>query len=107
MYQAMELGGYTDNVGTGRSSSLFATFQVGVKAGPEVGFYGKAFLGAGGITTTDSLLGGRFQFMEEVGFGIRDTKTFVEWVYCHVSSAGISSPNQGRDFIAVGAGIRL
>lgn len=57
--------------------------------------------GIAAISTTDSQLGGRFpQFNGNAAIGIRDSKgDGLAIEYNHISSAGLVSPNQGRDFI--------
>ncbi len=103
-YVATEFGGWADSQ-VGHKSSAIAKAQVGVNPGSRVGVYGKAFLGIAVITGTDELLGGHFQFVEDIGVGVRDHDTFVELTYSHISSAGLSSPNKGRDFIVFGMGV--
>lgn len=103
---AFELGGYTDSRANHSAAGLFKT-QLGVKPGMQEGIYGKAFTGPCLISTTDSALGGHFQFCEDIGIGLRDTKTFMGIAYQHISSAGIESPNLGRDNILFEAGVRF
>lgn len=57
--------------------------------------------GLGFITTPDSILGGVFpQFNGELYIGLRDKKgDGIGLEYNHISSAGLVTPNQGRDFI--------
>lgn len=104
-YVATEFGGWADNAGSGRKSSLISKAQIGVNPGSKVGVYGKVFIGPALISGTDTMLGGNFQFAQDFGIGIRDRDTFVEFGYSHVSSAGLSKPNKGRDFLTFGAGI--
>lgn len=56
--------------------------------------------GLAAITNTDSYLGGHFpQFNGEAYVGLRDKHgAGIGVSYEHISSAGIVSPNQGRDF---------
>lgn len=96
-----EIGGWVDNSGIkDRSSSgmIGASTGVHVKAGP---FYAQALIGPALISRTDSALGGRFQFNNDVAFGLVDEENnaTVGIAYKHISSAGISRPNRGRDFI--------
>lgn len=53
------------------------------------------------ITTPDSYLGGRFpQFLGEAYVGVRDHRgNGMGLAYTHISSAGLVTPNQGRDFV--------
>lgn len=108
IHSAREVGFWVDNVGNGRSrGTAFGKYQFGVKPGPEVGVYGKAFWGVQLQSGTDSELGGILQFSQDAGLGIRDETSFVEAGYGHVSSAGIFLPNRGRDFVTLSCGIRF
>lgn len=82
-----------------RKSSMFGSTGFGlevdlrpleIRAG-----YGLAF-----ISTPDSQLGGRFpQFNGDLYVGLRDKKgDGIGIDYMHISSAGLVTPNQGRDF---------
>ena len=59
--------------------------------------------GIGGVTTTDGFLGGYFpQFNGELYVGARDKNGHgIGLQYEHISSAGIVTPNQGRDFVTL------
>jgi hypothetical protein len=59
--------------------------------------------GIGGISTPDSMLGGRFpQFNGELYVGVRDKNgNGIGFQYEHISSAGIVTPNEGRDFVTL------
>lgn len=105
LYDATEVGLWTDVGGQGRKSSLFVQYQWGIRPQSEH-FYTKAFIGPALISTTDSQLGGNFQFAEDVGFGFQDKNSYVGFNYGHKSSAGIFAPNKGRDAITVELGIR-
>lgn len=63
----------------------------------------RAAWGIGGISTTDSYLGGRFpQFNGEIYIGLRDHRgNGIGVKYEHISSAGLVQPNGGRDFTIV------
>lgn len=63
----------------------------------------RAGWGLGGIATPDSYLGGRFpQFNGEVYLGVRDHRgNGIGLGYEHISSAGLVTPNQGRDFFVL------
>lgn len=83
---------------SGTKDTAFGSASVGLEpmAGP---IYLHFFQGVGLISTPDSLLGGRFQFFEDVGIGFRDQEKdiAVGFHYKHISSAGIYKPNKGRD----------
>jgi hypothetical protein len=104
---AQEVGGYVDNGGRGRKGSALAKFQVGTTPGPETGLFGKAFFGPCYISTTDTQLGGHGQFCSDVGVGIRDRASFMAVNYSHISSAGLSMPNHGRDWLVFETGLRF
>lgn len=96
-----ELGGWVDNSGIeGRRSSLLGGASLGVNVNAEI-FFAQALVGPSLISHTDSNLGGHFQFNNDIALGFRDpdTKATVGLSYKHVSSAGLASPNKGRDFI--------
>jgi hypothetical protein len=99
IYQ-VELGGYFDSAsGVGRSGSAFGNGSLGVECTPGY-FYLQGLLGAGLISTPDTLLGGMFQFNEDFVIGVRDNHgTGIGIDYKHISSADIESPNIGRDFV--------
>ncbi len=103
-YIATEGGGWVDN-GEGRKSSLFMKGQVGAVPGPKIGVFGKAFLGPCFISAIDTMLGGHLQFCTDIGVGVRDKDTFMSVGYGHVSSAGIYSPNTGRDWLTFEVGV--
>lgn len=100
-----ELGGWVGR-GLGRTSAV-ARLQLGVTPGPYVGVFGKAFVGPCFITRTDALLGGHAQFCTDIGVGVRDEYTLMSIGYSHISSAGMSSPNKGRDWLTFEIGLRL
>lgn len=96
-----ELGLFTDQGGHGRSSSGFGNVSLGVEVNPGY-FVLRSLWGIGGITTPDSMLGGLFEFNQDLFLGVRDDKNkMIGLNYKHISSAGIYSPNHGRDFITV------
>lgn len=95
-----EGGFWADNAGMGRKSSAMTGVSGGlnVNTGP---FFIQALTGPSLISRTDSVLGGAFQFNNDFGFGLRDrgNGNTIGASYKHLSSAGLSSPNRGRDFI--------
>lgn len=107
VYSAVELGGYVDNGGGGRIGAGVGKLQIGVKPGPVTGLYGFGFFGPCGITTTDSQLGSNYQFATDVGMGIRDAMTFMSVGYSHISNAGITLPNRGKDWVVFSIGVSL
>lgn len=97
------LGYYADRRSDlGRKSSVYSTASLGldVKTG---GVYIEAFGGLALISNPDSLLGGTFpQFTESLNIGLYDNRDVkIGFGYRHISSAGIFSPNMGRDFITI------
>lgn len=97
-----EAGGWFDKRDDlGRKSSGFFTQSIGPYT-EAVGMYGEIPIGIAGITNTDTMLGGHFQFTQSVGFGFKgsnEMKLGVE--YKHFSSAGIYPINFGRDFFLI------
>ena len=96
-----EFGGWFDNSGvSGRRNSALIGASLGVNV--NAGYlYGQALFGPALISRTDSNLGGHLQFNTDVAVGLRDPKSgnTIGLAYKHVSSAGLASPNKGRDLI--------
>lgn len=96
-----EIGAWFDNSGiNGRSSSSMGSVSAGINV--NTGYiFGQALVGPALISAPDSNLGGVFQFNNDVAFGLRDpdTNATFGFAYKHLSSAGIESPNRGRDFM--------
>lgn len=102
-----ELGAWFDSKNSiGRKNSALVGASIGIHVNAEI-FYGQALIGPSVISHTDLLLGGHFQFNNDVSVGLRDpdNKATVGLNYKHVSSAGLAKPNQGRDFIMFRIGI--
>jgi hypothetical protein len=86
----------------GGKPSAFGFAGLGVE--PQYGpIYVNFFQSVGLISHTDQYLGGHFQFMEEIGLGFRDLKegTSVGLFYRHISNAGLTQINKGRDYIGI------
>lgn len=99
LYWNYEAGGWLDNAGNGRSSSAFLSAGPGFLVDLK-GFEIRNAYGVACITSPDAYLGGAFpQFHGELYAGFRDkTGNGIGFKYNHFSSAGIFSPNIGRDF---------
>lgn len=82
----------------GQKSSGYGTTGLGFRVDfTPVEFH--AGWSAGLITTPDSFLGGVFEFQGDLGVTLRDRHgNGIGLAYTHLSSAGIYSPNLGRDF---------
>lgn len=107
IHDATEFGLWTDTgKDKGRKGAAFVQYQWGIRPQSEH-LYAKAFIGASALTSTDSQLGGNFQFAEDFGFGFQDKDSFVGLCYGHKSSAGFFRPNKGRDFLQLELGIRF
>lgn len=101
-----ELGLWADPY-SGRSSSGYAAYSVGVSVRPRY-FYAESFWGIAGISHPDAQLSTNFEFIQNLGAGVRDRKgRFIGVEYQHLSNAGIQLPNYGRDFILIKVGVRL
>lgn len=100
-YWQYKLGFWGDGSGDkGRSSSGYASTGPGfrVDLNPiEI----RTGWGIAAITSPDSYLGGRFpQFNGELYMGVRDKHgNGIGFQYEHISSAGLVTPNQGRDLV--------
>lgn len=103
----MEVGYFNDIAGNGRKSSAW----VGPSLGVEVNAYPltlRQMIGPSFLSTTDSYLGGHFQFNNDLYVGLKDKQDRSIGVnYKHLSSAGIYQPNIGRDLILVQVGLPL
>ena len=97
-----EVGAYFDNSHReGASGSGFADFAIGLDVRPG-DFVARSTWGAGAITSPDTILGGWFQFTQDLYLGITDkTGNAIGLNYKHISSAGIYKQNKGRDFLTV------
>lgn len=69
--------------------------------------YATATAGPAYISQTDRYLGGYFQFTESVSLGLQDNYGSVGIGYQHISSAGLSKPNKGRDYFFIQTGIHF
>lgn len=96
-----ELGLWVDTAGNGRKSSGFGSFSLGVEINPGY-LVMRSLWGVGAITHPDTILGGHFQFNQDLFIGVRDNKRrMIGLNYKHISSAGIYNPNKGRDFLTI------
>lgn len=96
------LGGFVDNGGNGKSSSAFGAGQLGFEVIAPSGTVASIFSGPALISSPDTLLGGYFEFMEDVRLGIVDRKdNYVGVFYRHISDAGLTQVNIGRDIIGL------
>lgn len=99
--QRVSVGGWLDSRGSGYSGSAFGGYQLGFEVNNSV-FQGGIFTGPTLISTTDKDLGGIFQFNDSINFGIKDDRgNVIGIVYNHFSSAGLESPNLGKDFMGL------
>ena len=98
--QRGSLGGWVDQ-SLGNASSGFMAAQLGVEI-VNNGWVGSAFFGPGAISQSDQLLGGWFQFMSSIEFGFRDINgNYIGTMFRHFSSAGIETPNIGRNVLGL------
>lgn len=96
-----EFGAWFDHTGlSGRSSSALAGASIGVQVNAG-NMFSQALFGPALITSPDSVLGGLVQFNNDIVFGFRDLDAGSSIGACfkHISNAGLSSPNRGRDLI--------
>jgi hypothetical protein len=98
IYQG-ELGYFGDSSGHDRNGSGFGNVGLGVEANPGV-FILRSTWAVGAITSPDAMLGGPFQFNHDFLFGVKgDNGAIIGLDLKHISSAGLESPNLGRDFL--------
>lgn len=97
LHTIFELGVLADG-----DAALFGQIGAGIepKAGP---IYFHFFQSIGFVTKEDQYLSGYFQFVEDLGVGIRDvkTQTALGFSFKHLSNGGLSSPNKGRELIGI------
>lgn len=107
-YWQAEGGLWVDTAGNGRYSSSFLAASVGLKIDLSPIYFSNSF-GLAAIAVPDTYLGGVFpQFTEEFTIGVKGTNnTSLGLSYKHFSSAGIISPNMGRDFLILSLGVGL
>lgn len=95
------IGGWLDDAHNGKKDSAFIAGQLGFEVDNN-GWIGGVFSGPALISSPDALLGGIFQFMDQISFGIQDKhNSYFGVFYRHFSSAGLEMPNIGRDLIGV------
>ena len=83
----------------GRKTSVYFAPAWGYRIVPFKGIYVEAYIGVGLISRPDSQLGGHFQIFHDVNFGFSQGGWGLGLGFKHISSAGIYSPNKGRDFL--------
>lgn len=102
----LEVCGYVDQQ-RGRAPAMCASYSLGIRV-LKPNYYLESMHGLGFINSTDVLLGGRFQFFQELGVGIRDKDGYSIGAHVkHISSAGIHNPNIGRNYIGIKLGFPL
>lgn len=84
-----------------RTASAMGFGLVGIGIEPTYGpIYVYFFQSAGLVTGEDSYISGYFQFFEEAGVGFKGRNgTAVSFGARHISNAGLSYPNKGKDTI--------
>lgn len=75
--------------------SVNAFYKIGPQLKLDNGLYSDILIGAGGVSLTDHKLSSHFEFSEEIEVGYKR----VGIGFMHVSNAGLSNPNSGRDFL--------
>lgn len=90
----IEFGGYGAGSGVGRSGAVFGATMLGIRAGSIDGLNAQLLAGTQFISQTDVALSSNFQFTEEVSVSYQS----LGLGYRHISNAGITRPNLGRDY---------
>lgn len=95
-------GAWIDNAGNGRTGSALVSGQLGYEVNSH-GLVGSIFTGPTLISHPDQvLLGGYFEFMEDIHLGIQDEhNSYIGVMYRHISDAGLTAVNIGRDSIGI------
>lgn len=106
LIEQYEFGYWGDSAGGGRRSSFLGSYSLGVNVNAGYMFF-QSLIGPSLISAPDTLLGGPFQFNNDIAIGVKDPQMGTSFgvSYKHVSSAGLESPNAGRDFIMFRIGI--
>jgi hypothetical protein len=95
------VGGWLDNAGGGKTDSALISGQIGFEVNDN-GLIGGIFSGPALISSPDVLLGSNFEFMDDLHLGIQDKDSnYIGVYYRHLSDAGLSSVNIGRDVIGI------
>lgn len=95
------LGGWLDSAGNGRRSSSFMAAQLGVEIRNGM-VSSSLFSGPSLISNPDSYLGSTFEFYNSLNFGMYDkSDNYIGLMYRHISNAGLSSINIGRDVLGL------
>jgi hypothetical protein len=80
--------------------------SLGLSSKTKSGFYSKIYFGPAFITQTDTRLGGLFEFQTDIEIGLSDYRGIdIGISYKHISDAGITPLNLGRDFLGITLGI--
>ena len=97
-----EFGGWVDNVSSDRKSAGYASASLGIEPKFSDWFYINSFWGVALITNTDTQLSTPYEFMQDLGVGVKDSRGVrIGTGYKHISNAGIKQPNRGRDFLFI------
>ena len=101
IFKQYEVGFWSDSGGHGRANSGFGAVSLGVETLPGTVVL-RGSCGVAAITNTDAMLGGWFQFTQDLLVGVQDhNHNTIALNYKHFSSAGIYQPDVGRDFLTV------
>ncbi len=93
-----EFGGWISKQ-DGRSSSLYTSISWGYRVASQSGPFFEAFVGPTWISKPDSQLGSHLQISHDLSFGWLKDGWGVGLGFKHISNAGMSQPNRGRDFL--------
>ena len=106
LHSRFEGGVWTDSY-SNRHSSPFSDISLGLHVDNN-SVYAESYHGIGFIMVPDSMLGGPFQFFHSLGVGMVGTnKSMLGVEFRHISSGGIYTPNQGRNFFTMKLGFNL
>lgn len=99
-------GGAFDDINESQGPIAFGGPSLGISTKTKAGAYGKVFFGPALISQTDSRLGGIFEFQTDLELGLTDYRGVSLGVsFKHISDAGITSTNLGRDIIGITIGV--
>jgi len=87
--------GFWSDTRPNQRGSFFTSFLLGKTLGNYKVFHGGMDVGLVAMSSPDSVLSSAFEFTEELSIGYKE----FEIGYKHISNAGITTPNLGRDYL--------
>lgn len=89
-----------------RKSSMYGGYSVGMRLERGI-IYTSTYWGVALISNPDNRLSSPFNFMGDLSVGLTDGRRYIGVNYKHLSNAGLSLPNKGRDFVSIEVGAKF